>query len=361
MSELGQSWPFFITACTPDGFYSLAQRTLAYTRHLFVLQGGGSRSKTRVLKRVGKALLDKGQNVEWLHSPLHSDLLQGLIVPAWQVAVVDGPACAVQDTNGKGATINLDACCDSNGLRVRQSEIESLQVEIKTQLEQVVNSLRQFKQYHEQIEAHYVRNMDFAQADAKAVALLDRIFENAEKRAKEPQIRSFFMAAWVPDIQSTVDLRPQSTRDCRARYIIKGRPGTGKSTLAKKIAEVAQERGYDTDLYLCAGSTTSLDGVVIPALSTAVLDGTPTHALEPERAGDEIVDMLECVDLDRVDPQAIQTLTKPHSAAITNVQTGLLAASQTLERLESFYAEITQDTAVERVADELVAKIFSKC
>lgn len=361
MSEQGKSWPFFITAFTPDGFCSLAEKTLVDSKHLFVLLGGSRQIKTRVLERVGKALVEKGQSVEWLRSPLHSDLLEGLIVPTWQVAVVDGPACAVADINCKVTKIDLDTCCDLHGLRARRDETESLKVEIKTQLEQAMDISQQVRRFHRQIEVHYGHGMDFGRANAKAAVLLDRIFENVEKRAEEPKIRYFFTAAWIPDVQTTVDLRPRSTRDCRTRYIIKGRPGTGKSTLAEKIAEAAQKRGYDTDLYICSFDMNSLDGVVIPALSTAVLDGTPTHALEPERAGDEIVDMLECVDLDQVDFQAIQALTEERSAMGANVQACLLAARQAIERLESLYAEITNDTAVEQASSELAAKIFSEC
>lgn len=62
--------------------------------------------------------------------------------------------------------------------------------------------------------------------------------------------------------------------------ILKGGPGTGKSTLMKKIAEKAQSEGFDCELYYCSGDPDSLDGVCIPERNFCVLDGTSPHSLD---------------------------------------------------------------------------------
>lgn len=63
-------------------------------------------------------------------------------------------------------------------------------------------------------------------------------------------------------------------------WIIKGGPGCGKSTFMKQIAADAREHGYDVEEIHCSGDPDSLDGVHIPALHTAYVDGTAPHALE---------------------------------------------------------------------------------
>ncbi len=68
-------------------------------------------------------------------------------------------------------------------------------------------------------------------------------------------------------------------------YIIKGGPGTGKSTFMYGIASLAEERGLATEYYYCSADTGSLDGVKIPALGVAVLDGTSPHASDPRYPG----------------------------------------------------------------------------
>ena len=68
-------------------------------------------------------------------------------------------------------------------------------------------------------------------------------------------------------------------------FIIKGGPGTGKSTLMKQIASYAKGRGYSAERYYCSSDTASLDGVVIPELSCAVIDGTAPHMTDTKYPG----------------------------------------------------------------------------
>jgi len=64
-------------------------------------------------------------------------------------------------------------------------------------------------------------------------------------------------------------------------HIIKGGPGTGKSGFMRRIAEAARERGLDTELIYCSGDPDSLDGLYIPAIRQAWVDGTAPHVREP--------------------------------------------------------------------------------
>ncbi|MGI6361693.1 MAG: ATPase [Bacillota bacterium] len=57
-------------------------------------------------------------------------------------------------------------------------------------------------------------------------------------------------------------------------FILKGGPGVGKSTLIRKIGQAILDRGYDVEFWQCSSDCDSLDGVMIPALSLAVVDGT---------------------------------------------------------------------------------------
>ena len=60
--------------------------------------------------------------------------------------------------------------------------------------------------------------------------------------------------------------------------LLKGGPGTGKSTLMKKIAEYAKKAGHDIELWYCSGDPNSLDGVCIKDTNRAVVDATAPHA-----------------------------------------------------------------------------------
>ena len=65
----------------------------------------------------------------------------------------------------------------------------------------------------------------------------------------------------------------------QAVYIIKGGPGSGKSTLMRRVGQAAEERGYQVEYIVCSGDPDSLDGVVLPQLQTAIVDGTAPHVV----------------------------------------------------------------------------------
>ncbi len=68
-------------------------------------------------------------------------------------------------------------------------------------------------------------------------------------------------------------------------FIIKGGPGTGKSTFMKELVNKAVKRGYEPEICPCSSDPDSLDAVVIPELKIVVMDGTSPHTVDPKYAG----------------------------------------------------------------------------
>ncbi len=97
--------------------------------------------------------------------------------------------------------------------------------------------------------------------------------------------KKVFLAANSPNgFVSLFDELYNPYQNCRA-YIIKGGPGTGKSSLMKKLGAAAEEKGLDVIYVYCSSDPQSLDGVIIPQLGVSVADGTAPHVLEPKFPG----------------------------------------------------------------------------
>lgn len=82
--------------------------------------------------------------------------------------------------------------------------------------------------------------------------------------------------------------------DLQRVFILKGGPGTGKSTFMEEIAKsLAPVR---VDRFHCSADSKSLDAIYIPEWGVTVIDGTPPHVLEPRLPGavQEIVDLGQC-------------------------------------------------------------------
>ena len=86
--------------------------------------------------------------------------------------------------------------------------------------------------------------------------------------------------------------------EARRIICIKGGPGTGKSSLMKKVGKYFNEKGYDIEYHHCSSDNNSLDGIVIKGLNVAILDGTSPHVVDPLNPGavDEVLNMGDCWD-----------------------------------------------------------------
>lgn len=69
-------------------------------------------------------------------------------------------------------------------------------------------------------------------------------------------------------------------------YVIKGGPGTGKSTLMKEVANTFSGEASVTRIF-CSSDPDSLDGVLVEknGVTVAIADGTAPHVIEPRYPG----------------------------------------------------------------------------
>lgn len=72
---------------------------------------------------------------------------------------------------------------------------------------------------------------------------------------------------------------------CQQLFVIKGGPGTGKSSFMRKMGALAEQRGYAVTYYFCSSDPASLDGILIDGLAVGFVDGTAPHVWEPASVG----------------------------------------------------------------------------
>ena len=79
-------------------------------------------------------------------------------------------------------------------------------------------------------------------------------------------------------------------------FLLKGGPGTGKSTMLKKIASVLNEKGTSTEIIYCSADTDSLDAVISFDGKIVAADATLPHSVEPKYPGiyETTVDLSDC-------------------------------------------------------------------
>lgn len=67
--------------------------------------------------------------------------------------------------------------------------------------------------------------------------------------------------------------------------VIKGGPGTGKSTFLKSLGKTLGERGEQVTYLHCSSAPDSLDGIFLPKYNAAVIDGTAPHMTDAKLPG----------------------------------------------------------------------------
>lgn len=115
-------------------------------------------------------------------------------------------------------------------------------------------------------------------------------------------------------------------------YILKGGPGTGKSTLMRGIVSFANKMSIDCDAVLCSSDTYSLDGVILEKgdRRIAIIDGTAPHTRDAVYPGavDEIINLGEGFDKRYLEEnrEKIIGLSNEKSASYRKAYSSLFAA-----------------------------------
>lgn len=342
---------------TSKGFYSFYESGLQGMEHVFVLKGGPGTGKSTLMRRIGIAMMDRGFDVEFWQCSSDNDSLDGVLVPSLKAAVIDGTAPHIVDPRYPGVVdeiINLGEHWDEKILKENGTEIKRIINEISGHFSTAYEYLRAAKEVHDEWEKNHIEAMDFDAADRKAGELVKEIF-----KAREPVVRHLFASAITP--KGMMNFIGNITENCRTRYIVKGLPGTGKSTLTNKVVQEAVDLGYQVDVYHCSFDPDSIDMVVIPALGAAVIDGTPPHVIDPERPGDKIINMLECLDMDEVSKKAdkLANIEGEFNRLTGEAVKNLARAKAMHDELERFYIGAMDFEGVNKTGNKVFNKILS--
>ena len=113
--------------------------------------------------------------------------------------------------------------------------------------------------------------------------------------------------------------------------ILKGGPGTGKSTIMRKVAQSLEKKGLYVERGYCSADPNSLDVVIAPEINFSILDGTAPHTFDPVLPGinEHIVDLSVAWDKDylRLHREEIGELTNRNKELHKKVAEFLKAAS----------------------------------
>ncbi|MDP4086358.1 MAG: PRK06851 family protein [Bacillota bacterium] len=345
---------------TAKGFHSFYESNLQGLERLFILKGGPGTGKSSLMKKIGNEWVEKGFNIEFLHCSSDNNSIDGVIIQALKVGIVDGTAPHVVEPKAPGAIeeyVNLGAAWDKEALRLHKEEIQSLTSRISECFQHAYDLFKEALEIHDDWEKIYIGSMDFRKADQLTTKLIEKFFGKMQLN-KKADIRHRFFGAATP--KGAVDFIPNLTEDIPKRYFIKGRPGSGKSTMLKKLAAAAEQKGLDVEIYHCGFDPNSLDMVVFRELGLAVFDSTAPHEYYPSRDSDEIIDMYQLLitpGTDEIFADMLSKITDKYKSKMAEATTYLAKAKELHDELETFYVSAMDFSIVERIQEKIAEEI----
>ena len=142
--------------------------------------------------------------------------------------------------------------------------------------------------------------------------------------------------------------------------VLKGGPGSGKSTLMRRVGAAMEERGEAVEYLYCSGDPSSLDGVHIPRIRTALVDGTAPHIVEPRypAAADRYVNLGQFYDIAAAKTHRAEVVrwTDACSACYQRAYRALGAARQLEEGASALAAEGLDGEKLLRRTDGIIGR-----
>jgi KaiC/GvpD/RAD55 family RecA-like ATPase len=352
----------FAGANTSEGFRSFFNYLISPEAHrIIVLKGGPGVGKSTFMKHIAESLLKMGHDVEMFHCSSDPESLDGMACPDLQVAVVDGTAPHIVDLRYPGAVdeiVYLGDYWDESAIRDHRQEIFTASKEKATNFSRAYRFLRTAGDVLNDWSEANSMALDRGKANRLASAAVKNVLGAvSEFDATVPgRVRELFASATTPD--GFVNYVDSLVRPCANVYVVVGGPGTGKSTLLRRLADEAIRRGLDVELFHCSLNADSLEHIVLPQLSTAVITSVEPHEWQV-RPEDKVIDMNSCLDPDTVKTNApiIDYDRDMMNAAMDRAVHFLQLARQSHARLESYYIPNVDFDAVARVRRATLERI----
>lgn len=147
-------------------------------------------------------------------------------------------------------------------------------------------------------------------------------------------------------------------------YIIKGGPGTGKSSLMRKILLEGEKYANSTESIFCSSDYSSLDGIILRGKSgsVALVDGTAPHIVEPHLPGvcEVIVNLGEYFNLSYLkdNKEKIIALNDKKNAYYRSAYNELALSSVFARNIRAEFAKSFDYSKAKSLANELVKDIY---
>jgi len=351
---------YYVSGNTAKGFHSFLVNNLIGLEKLFILKGELNTVKSKLMRAQGNDWMEKENDVEFLHSPINNELIEGVINRSKRIALISDSGNMELDLGEFDFDIeyfDFNQLVDNDVISSKSIEINTLKESIKVLYENAYSKYYAALKIHDEWEEIYINNMDKKRADGYTQEVIEMLLKD-HKLDKTGITKDRFFGAATP--LGPVDYVEQITSNISKRYFIKGRPGTGKSTMLKRLVKEAEKRGFDVDVYHCGFDPNSLDMVLINELDFVIFDSTAPHEYFPTKENDEIIDMYQIIikhGTDEKYQKQLDQIILRYKLEVDAGTTFLNEVKDKIDELEKIYMNLLDLDELTRLAEEIFGKL----
>lgn len=302
---------------TGQGIKNLYKDLMNEAQAVYLLKGAHGFKVSKLLKNIGDYYVKKGASIEYYHDPLFEDTVEGIFIQApHRILILQATNPSVEPTvlGGRDHVISLYDCLDEEQLSSNEALL-SLNERKQTYYNQCFAALSKAIHIHDDWEVETRKYMNWSRLDQQFAELTNQLF-GENKLDKSGQLTHRLLGTLTP--AGARDTVQSITQNLEKRLFIKGYPGTGKSSMMKRLANEAQSRGFDVQLVWCGLDSNSIDMVILPELKFCIFDSTEPHVYFPDenRPGDEIFDIAQHCHPTEVELKNINELVAQYKATM---------------------------------------------
>lgn len=328
-----------------EGFYSFYESGLGAMEHVYILKGGPGTGKSSFMRHLGESFRDRGFDIELWQCSSDNDSLDGVLIPAYKTAVVDGTAPHTLDPVYPGAKeeiLNLGEFWKNSALYKEKDAIVSLTDRISATFDSAYKKLKTAGEWDDRLLSY--RKNDASQENG-AEELVKELFGDETQSD-----RHLFSAAVTPN--GIVDLTFEICRDIKKRYFLQGKRGLGQQAYLQTVMSAAKKRCISMDVYHGHIRPEEIVMVILPELDTVVAAAEVIPSSEM-REGDRIISFHG----EKVREQEKQA-EKERNDALAAASAEIMKAHKLHDELEAYYTAAMDFEGINRLEKIIFQKIL---
>lgn len=251
--RMGKLTDCFLSGYTKDGYKSFLAQEISEMQHLIWLKGASEEIRSRLYKALAYNLAETGMDIELVHQPHNTNLLEGLILKNEKLIISDK---IVENHSGEMQVFDLQEYLDKEVYAIYESKINDLEEQIRINTELLDESCCNNKDSSLRLTA-------ISQSKEEIVA------ELAEKYFLKNKAVTHIRFVKGLDTEQKEDYYMEILKDItHKQYLPPERQD--KNDILAEMAKLAAQIGYENTIYYNNWDSENIELLVVPKVNLAI-------------------------------------------------------------------------------------------